>query len=399
MGETEEAPEVVPVATSRPMLRKGSKGDDVRLCQRKLSLHGEDLVEDGDFGPRTDSAVRSFQASENLDADGIVGPLTWAALDAGTESTLKPDQGDHQVTGTTTGQGEELLDEVDATIDRLTADTTEFQSYVSAGVLDPQIASTLAHLRDLGGDAQYAYAQAKDSLTDGSMIGMQFQRNRDTMLNRKLGPNDPDTAYFRNATATANGLVFYTNLDQSRSLILVGDSYPMNARSFAIDLAHELNHARNVNNKQLIEADSSEDTASTGLTAPQMTETRQKFVQEMVARHAEWWTAWTLRMDRLQGSTADVPRPTADQLYSACNGLAMSFAGSPIYDPFGYWTTLSTRPDNSFNVQVGAWMRLVKYEVFSGNPYRDMESQALFLDASTHVTANADPVGLGSHID
>lgn len=384
---------------ARPMLRKGSKGDEVRHCQRKLSLHGADLVEDGDFGPRTDSAVRSFQTSEGLDADGIVGPLTWAALDAGTASTLKPDHGDYKAVGTKTGRDEELLDELDATLDRVTADTTEFQSYISAGVLDSEIALTLAHLRDLGGDAQYAYVQAKDSLTDGSMIGMQYQRNRDTMLNRKLGPNDPDAAYFRNATATADGLVFYTNANHSRSILLVGDSYQMDARSFAIDLAHELNHARNIENKQLVEADSSEDVLSTNLTTSQMSETRQKFVQELVARHAEWWTAWTLRMNRLHGSLSDVTLPTADELYVACNMLAISFVGSPLYDPFNYWKTLNSRSDDAFNRQVGAWMRLVKHEVFSGNPYRDMESQALFLDASTHITASAEAVGIGSHID
>ena len=400
--ESVDVPEVGPTPSpvDHPMLRKGSAGDDVRLCQRRLSIHGADLVEDGDFGPRTDSAVRSFQASSGLDADGIVGPLTWAALDAGMQATVKADQGDHQVTGTTTtGAGESTLDEIDALFDRMTADTTEFRPYISAGVLDPEIASTLAHLRDLGGDAQYAYVQAKEGLSDGSLIGMQFQHNRDAMLARKLGRNDPDAAYFRNSMATPNGLVFDANADHSRGLVLVGDSYKMEARAFAIDLAHELNHARNAGNKEKVEADSSEDLGTSALTAPQLNETRQKFVQEMVARHAEWWTAWTLRMNRLGGSLADVPRPTADELYMACNNLAISFVNSPIYDPFGHWATLSTRQDDAFNQQVGAWMRLVHHEEFSGNPYRDMESQALFLEASTHVTANAEPVGLGSIID
>jgi peptidoglycan hydrolase-like protein with peptidoglycan-binding domain len=37
-------------------------------------------VVDGVYGPQTEVAVRGFQTSSGLVADGIVGPLTWAAL-------------------------------------------------------------------------------------------------------------------------------------------------------------------------------------------------------------------------------------------------------------------------------------------------------------------------------
>jgi peptidoglycan hydrolase-like protein with peptidoglycan-binding domain len=39
-----------------------------------------DISVDGVFGEETSTAVRKFQRSRNLDADGIVGPDIWAAL-------------------------------------------------------------------------------------------------------------------------------------------------------------------------------------------------------------------------------------------------------------------------------------------------------------------------------
>lgn len=60
------------------VLRKGSKGDDVIKLQRLLGFDEKDV--DGIFGNYTDKAVREFQASHGLVADGIVGPKTWEAL-------------------------------------------------------------------------------------------------------------------------------------------------------------------------------------------------------------------------------------------------------------------------------------------------------------------------------
>ncbi len=68
---------------SRPLLRTGSRGDAVRDLQGGLASAGFDPGPvDGIFGARTDAAVRAFQAAKGLAVDGIVGPLTWAALDA-----------------------------------------------------------------------------------------------------------------------------------------------------------------------------------------------------------------------------------------------------------------------------------------------------------------------------
>jgi len=63
-------------AHDRPTLRRGAKGDLVEEIQAKVGAKV-----DGDFGPKTEAAVRQFQREHGLVPDGIVGPLTWSALE------------------------------------------------------------------------------------------------------------------------------------------------------------------------------------------------------------------------------------------------------------------------------------------------------------------------------
>lgn len=68
---------------SRPVLRRGNRGAPVRELQDRLRAHGFDPGPiDGDFGPRTEQAVRAFQQARGLQIDGVVGPQTWKALGA-----------------------------------------------------------------------------------------------------------------------------------------------------------------------------------------------------------------------------------------------------------------------------------------------------------------------------
>ncbi|WP_305042366.1 peptidoglycan-binding domain-containing protein [Geoalkalibacter sp.] len=61
--------------------RRGSKGEEVRRIQDRLKAQGYyDGERDGIFGGGTESAVKRFQKAQGLEPDGVVGPLTWAAL-------------------------------------------------------------------------------------------------------------------------------------------------------------------------------------------------------------------------------------------------------------------------------------------------------------------------------
>lgn len=62
------------------VLRKGMTGTDVRQAQDRLNLHGAKLAEDGDFGAKTEDAVKAFQKAKKLAVDGVIGPQTTAAL-------------------------------------------------------------------------------------------------------------------------------------------------------------------------------------------------------------------------------------------------------------------------------------------------------------------------------
>lgn len=70
-------------ATARE-LGNGDSGQDVARVQAQLNRKmGAGLAADGDFGPLTDQAVKAFQTSRGLTADGIVGADTYRALFGG----------------------------------------------------------------------------------------------------------------------------------------------------------------------------------------------------------------------------------------------------------------------------------------------------------------------------
>jgi lysozyme len=61
-------------------LKKGDKGEEVIILQRLLQKLNLLTSTDGDFGNKTDAAIRQFQINNKLDADGLVGDNSWKTL-------------------------------------------------------------------------------------------------------------------------------------------------------------------------------------------------------------------------------------------------------------------------------------------------------------------------------
>ena len=87
-GEECEAPEDAPEERASaefalPLLGRGDRGESVLAMQAVLLARGCGCGPDGadgDFGPNTEAALKSFQRDAGLASDGICGPATWAAL-------------------------------------------------------------------------------------------------------------------------------------------------------------------------------------------------------------------------------------------------------------------------------------------------------------------------------
>jgi peptidoglycan hydrolase-like protein with peptidoglycan-binding domain len=72
---------------AEPTLKKGSKGQAVKDLQEALkALELLTGAVDGVFGKQTEDAVKAFQKLNELEVDGIVGPITWLNIDEADQS-------------------------------------------------------------------------------------------------------------------------------------------------------------------------------------------------------------------------------------------------------------------------------------------------------------------------
>ena len=63
-----------------PLVKVGRKGELAKTAQYLLRQHGANIQVDGNVGPLTDAAIKAFQTSQGLVADGVIGAQTWPKL-------------------------------------------------------------------------------------------------------------------------------------------------------------------------------------------------------------------------------------------------------------------------------------------------------------------------------
>jgi peptidoglycan hydrolase-like protein with peptidoglycan-binding domain len=84
----------LPADPNTPRLARGSTGGAVSALQKGLAAFGGANTStdpgpiDGNFGPRTESAVRAYQTQQNIAVDGVVGDQTWWAPAGAAGATL-----------------------------------------------------------------------------------------------------------------------------------------------------------------------------------------------------------------------------------------------------------------------------------------------------------------------
>jgi peptidoglycan hydrolase-like protein with peptidoglycan-binding domain len=73
--------QALPADPHTPLLSRGASGGVVTALQKGLKKYSTPATDpgpvDGDFGPKTEAAVKAYQQDRGVETDGIVGDQTW----------------------------------------------------------------------------------------------------------------------------------------------------------------------------------------------------------------------------------------------------------------------------------------------------------------------------------
>ena len=308
---------------------------------------------DGRWGNETTQTVRQFQS------DAVVRPIggfeaghkTLGALDAVLHGRLPP----------APAKKEPTLDDLG------TVGTGSFGTFVSSGILDPDVALILAAMGRQNGTWMQDIADltARD-LGSGALAGIVQAANRSTILSRVPVADQPT---LNGAPDPGNGAAYSAISDKAvKGFVLLGSGYfpARNAplRFQFLVLSHELNHHRNRDQAAKIEADPAGrvdnpdqyvDLALAARFAPGVIHTRKQFAVELQARHVAWHVAQ--EYDFRSGlSTSVKATPARGALFAACFAFARDAPGA--YHDNGYIPAVFAKGDAALGRQVAIWMTL-----------------------------------------
>ena len=73
--------QALPADPNTPLLKRGASGSVVTALQTGLKKYSTPATDpgpvDGDFGPKTEAAIKAYQQDRGVQVDGIVGDRTW----------------------------------------------------------------------------------------------------------------------------------------------------------------------------------------------------------------------------------------------------------------------------------------------------------------------------------
>ena len=84
--------QALPADPNTPLLSRSASGSVVTALQKGLKKYSTPATDpgpvDGDFGPKTEAAVKAYQQDRAIHVDGIVGDQTWWAPAGAAGATL-----------------------------------------------------------------------------------------------------------------------------------------------------------------------------------------------------------------------------------------------------------------------------------------------------------------------